>query len=116
MLNQVNVSGNVGSIRAFDTKSGKKKIYLSVATNDYFGGDNQTNWHNCLAFGNLVDYIEKYAKPGTYAEVCGRLFYDSETKLPTIIANTVTIIKLDKKEDKKETGHQSAGQVRDNGY
>ena len=58
------------------TKSGKEVTNFSLATNEYFtkNGESQesTEWHRVVAFGKLAEICVKYLKKGRQVYVEGR--------------------------------------------
>ena len=83
LRNKVQLIGHLGvdpEIREF--KSGKKMAKLTLATSDIYR-DNEgkkvsnTQWHNLVIWGGLVDIAEKYLNKGSEVAVEGRLAYRS---------------------------------------
>ena len=83
LRNKVQLIGHLGidpEIREF--KSGKKMAKMSLATSDIYK-DNEgkkvsnTQWHNLILWGGLVDIVEKYLNKGSEIAVEGRLSYRS---------------------------------------
>ena len=66
-VNKVLLIGNVcqdPEIRY--TKEQLPVANMSVATNDFRKGEKVTEWHKCVAFGDLVEkFIKPYLKKGT---------------------------------------------------
>ncbi len=83
MRNRVQLIGNLGQDP--DVKSlenGKKMVRLSLATNENYKNKNgekvtDTQWHNVVAFGAVVEVIEKYLKKGSEVAIEGRLKYNN---------------------------------------
>lgn len=68
------------------SKSGNSFVKFSIATNDGFGDNKKTNWHNCTAFGKLADVIAQYCKKGDMVAVSGSIDYNKhEEKIYTTI-------------------------------
>jgi single-strand DNA-binding protein len=78
-VNKVIVLGNLGKdpeVKTLD--SGLKVASFSVATSEKWtdkSGDKkeETEWHNIVFFGKVVDVIEKYVKKGQQIYVEGKL-------------------------------------------
>lgn len=78
-LNKAMIIGTLGKdpeIR--QTPGGKRVANFSVATNESYrdkNGDNQksTEWHRLVAWGRLVDVIEKYLRKGSTAYFEGKI-------------------------------------------
>ncbi len=56
----------------------RKMARMRLATNNYYNNDKgerieQTDWHTVVAFGKVVDIIEKYVKKGQEIAIEGRL-------------------------------------------
>ena len=79
-VNKVILLGNIGQqpeVRAL--QSGQRVATFSVATSDRYK-DKQTGeqkelteWHNCVAWGQQCDFIERYLGKGSKVFVEGRL-------------------------------------------
>lgn len=85
--NKVQLIGRLGqSPEVFTFENGNKKASFSLAINDQFtnkAGEKveETYWHNVVAFGKVVDTLEKYVQKGTRLMVEGKLVTRSyETK------------------------------------
>lgn len=75
-LNLIVLVGNVGDepeIRT--TNSGKKVATVSLATNHYAGGKQETAWHRVIFWEEKAELIEKYVHKGTGLVVTGRVRY-----------------------------------------
>lgn len=86
-MNTVNLVGRLGQDPELKTsKSGTSFVKFSIATNDGFGDNKKTNWHNCTAFGKGADIIAKYVKKGSEIAVSGSIDYNKhEDKFYTSI-------------------------------
>jgi single-strand DNA-binding protein len=79
MRNKVTLIGNIGNTPEVKTFEGNKKMArLSLATNEMYKNKkgervNETTWHNLIAWGNLVDILEKYTHKGSEVAVEGKL-------------------------------------------
>lgn len=78
-VNKVIIIGNVTRDPAVKNTDGGKKVALfTLATNRYFkswDGENksESEFHNCVAWGNLADRVEKFLVKGKLIYVEGRL-------------------------------------------
>jgi single-strand DNA-binding protein len=99
--------GNLGSDPEVKTLDGGSKVAkFSVSESQYQGKDkeNKSVWHQCEAWGNAADFVEKYLKSGSKVHVIFNRYKteawtnkDGEAKSKTVfIAETVN--GLDKKE------------------
>lgn len=78
-INQVTLLGNVGKepvVRYLENQS--KVAMFSLATTEYYkdrSGQRQENteWHNIVAFGSFADIIEKYVHRGSQVAILGKL-------------------------------------------
>ena len=79
LRNKVQLIGNVGSDpEIINLDSGKKIAKLSLATNEYFKnaqGEKQqeTQWHNLVAWNKTAELIEKYVVKGKELGIEGKL-------------------------------------------
>ena len=79
-LNNVQLIGNVGNDPDVREYNGNKFASFKVATSKRFRDRNneqreQTQWHNCLAIGNIAEVVEKFVKKGASVFVSGELTY-----------------------------------------
>lgn len=94
-MNTINLVGRLGQDPELKTsKSGTSFVKFSIATNDGFGDNKKTNWHNCTAFGKSAEIIAKYVKKGNEIAVSGSIDYNKhEDKIYTgILVNNFTFI------------------------
>jgi single-strand DNA-binding protein len=90
-LNDVTLLGNVGAdpeVKA--TAGGKKRATISLATSQQWknqAGEKQekTQWHRCIAWGNVADIVGQYVKKGDKLLVKGSIEYRSYEKDGTTI-------------------------------
>ncbi|MDN3664065.1 single-stranded DNA-binding protein [Algibacter miyuki] len=87
LKNKVQLIGNVGnSPEITNLESGKKVAKFSMATNEFYKnseGEKQqdTQWHNIVAWGKIAEIVEKYVGKGKEVALEGRLTSRSyETK------------------------------------
>ena len=83
-LNSVSLIGNVGTdpeIRYLENQTPAAKLAtFKVATTERYKDRNgeqreQTQWHRCVASGNIADVVEKYLKKGAAVFIGGKLTY-----------------------------------------
>lgn len=105
LRNSVHLIGHLGrdpeTITFGDNKS---KTKFSLATTEYYydkDGERQedTQWHNVIAFGKTADIAEKYLKKGKETAISGKISYrsweDKEGKtnyITEIIANEIALL------------------------
>ena len=101
-MNLIIISGFIGKIDEMKTTTtGKNVIKFSVATAN---GKDNTDWHNCEAWSEKAEFIEKYFSKGSGIEVQGRLTYDNYEKdgvkktFAKIVVNNVEFAKAKKSE------------------
>ena len=114
-VNKVILIGNVTRDPMVKTTEGGKKVALfTIATNRYYktaDGENksESEFHNCVAWGNLADRIEQFLVKGKLVYAEGRLktrVLDKDDgtrsyKTEVVISN---IIFLNKRSDFDEAG------------
>lgn len=71
-LSKVTILGNVGNDPRVEELSSGKVAKFSVATTNW-DKEKTTTWHNVVAWGKLVEVVEKYVKKGTKLYIEGRL-------------------------------------------
>jgi single-strand DNA-binding protein len=108
MINKVILVGNVGSEPKIDLiGEGTKKASFSLATSDRFkkNGEVQeeTMWHNCIAWQGLAETIGSYVKKGSKLYIEGKIqhrkYDDAEGVTKYVTEIIVREMKfLDKKE------------------
>lgn len=83
LRNSVNLIGNLGrDPEIFTLDGGREMTRFSVATTEYYKnreGDKveETQWHNCVAFGKSCDLIKRYVKKGEQIALRGKIEYRS---------------------------------------
>lgn len=108
-MNNVKISGNIGSeFVLFDSEKGKM-VSFSLAVNQTFTNkDNKkvgdTQWHKLVAFGKIADACESFLCKGKFVEVEGKLqkrkFRDKENNIREVSEILVFKIReLAKKEE-----------------
>lgn len=109
-MNKVTLVGRLGQ----DPKRNEsgKVLSFSIATNDGFGENKKTNWHNCKAFGKCADIIEQYVKKGDQLAVNGSVdvYKSADGKYFTsILVNDFTLLS-----SKSETEPASVAETNEN--
>lgn len=89
--NNVSLTGNIGQ-DAEVRQAGKSTVTtFSLATNDGWGDNKKTNWHNLEIWGERGEKIAQYLTKGTNITVQGSLDYqswegdDGNTRYKTVI-------------------------------
>ena len=59
------IKGNIGSIDAKFTDTGKMIVNFSVAVNIGWGDKKKTNWYKCIAWEKTGELINQLAEKGT---------------------------------------------------
>ena len=83
LRNKVTLIGHIGKeVEVFNFENGNKKASVSLATSDYYinaSGEKieETQWHNLVAYGKVVDILEKYVTKGKEIAIEGKLTYKS---------------------------------------
>ena len=82
MRNSVQLIGRLGKDPDVKTFGDKKKASFSIATTDSYKNQKgekveDTQWHNVVIWGSLVDVVEKYLKKGQEVCVEGKLMHRS---------------------------------------
>lgn len=73
-VNKVILLGRLGNDpEVRQTQSGTTVATLSLATNEVFKEETQTEWHRVVVFGKSADVIQKYCKKGDQLYVEGRI-------------------------------------------
>lgn len=55
------------------TKNGKNVCSFTVAVNDFYGGEQHTEYVRCSAFEGAADYVNRHAKKGDLISVTGTM-------------------------------------------
>ena len=83
LSNKVTLIGHTGKeVEVFNFENGNKRATVTLATNDYYTNSagervEETQWHNLVAFGKVVDILEKYVPKGKEIAIEGKLTYRS---------------------------------------
>ncbi|QQX76498.1 MULTISPECIES: single-stranded DNA-binding protein [Aequorivita] len=79
LRNKVHLIGNVGNAPETKTlESGRKVANFSLATNEFYKNSNgekeqNTQWHNIVAWGKIAEIVEKYVGKGKEVAIEGKL-------------------------------------------
>ncbi|MDO7173177.1 single-stranded DNA-binding protein [Mariniflexile sp. AS56] len=105
LKNKVQLIGNVGNEPEItNLESGKKVAKFSIATNEFYKNSNgekeqNTQWHNVVAWGKIAEIIEKYVGKGKEVALEGKLTSRSyETKegekryVTEVVANEILLL------------------------
>ena len=80
MLNSIAIQGRmIHTPEAKVTKSGKDVCTFSIACDRQSGGQKETDFFNCTAFGKQAEFVERYLKQGTKILLSGRVQNDNYT-------------------------------------
>lgn len=75
-MNKVQIVGRLGKDpELVSTNSGTQIAKFSIATNDGFGDNKETSWHNIVVFGKQAGPVAQYLTKGSLAAVDGRIKY-----------------------------------------
>jgi len=105
LRNKVQLIGNVGSNPEVKTLENEKKLAkFSLATNESYTNSKgekvqQTTWHNLVAYGPIVNVIEKHVEKGKQLAVEGKLTYrdyhdkdDQQKTITEIIIDEIVLL------------------------
>ncbi len=109
-VNKVTLIGNITRDPAIKTtETGKKIALFTIATNRYYKSaegesKSESEFHNCVAWGNLAERVEKYLLKGKLVYAEGRLRTrviekDDGTKIYKTEVVVAHLIFLNKKSD-----------------
>jgi single-strand DNA-binding protein len=80
-LNRISILGNIGAPPEVKTSAaGNRFARFTLATSEKWADGERTDWHRCVAFGKLVDVVEKILQKGTLALIEGRMEYEEYEK------------------------------------
>jgi single-strand DNA-binding protein len=112
--NQVRLIGNLGRDPEFrEINSGRKMARFSLATNDYYYGDQgekiaETQWHQLVAWGKLAEVSERLLHKGSELVVDGKLNTRSYTDKEGNRRSFTEVVVLEMAlMDRKSTGGES---------
>ncbi|MCB0572401.1 MAG: single-stranded DNA-binding protein [Phaeodactylibacter sp.] len=102
--NCVTLIGHLGQDPRFiTTQSGRSMLNLSLATNDTYRNQQgervtTTEWHRCIAWGKLAEWMNNVCKKGGQIAIRGKLTYNSyedkegiRRNIPAIIISEFTL-------------------------
>ena len=106
-LNKVTVIGRLGQAPvAGDTRTGKRYMKLSVATNQGYGDKKKTVWWNVIVWNsNIVENLESKLTKGMQIYVEGMLKqdeYDGKPQFQIVVGFGGEILMLDSRVEKEE--------------
>ena len=106
-LNKVTVIGRLGQAPvAGDTRTGKRYMKLSVATNQGYGDKKKTVWWNVIVWNsNIVENLESKLTKGMQIYVEGMLEqdeYDGKPQFQIVVGFGGEILMLDSRAEKEE--------------
>ena len=106
-LNKVTVIGRLGQAPvAGDTRTGKRYMKLSVATNQGYGDKKKTVWWNVIVWNsNIVENLESKLTKGMQIYVEGMLEqdeYDGKPQFQIVVGFGGEILMLDSRIEKEE--------------
>lgn len=112
-MNRVILVGRVGSKEDLrQTKSGKDVLPFSVATDDGWGEQKRTNWHNIVLWGNSARACAEKMPVGTLVLVEGRMVQEKWEKdgqkfaAVKVHTNSVEWLKFPKRKADDQPGAQ----------
>lgn len=80
-MNKIVLVGHLGKDPEMrSTQSGTNVTSFSLATNDGYGDNKKTNWHNIVVFGKTAESVATYLSKGSLAAVVGSVQYRSWEK------------------------------------
>ena len=92
-INRVTLTGRLGKDPdVFTFQSGDKKASFSLASNKFYKGGEQTEWHTIIAMKKAAELAESYLHKGDRILVEGELRYNKFTDRQSGIERTVTEI------------------------
>lgn len=89
-MNIVILNGRIGK----EPEAFSAGVRFSVATSDFYNGEERTQWHNVTAFGKTGEFVQKHFVKGKGINIQGRIeYFKKDEDSPTytnIIAERVT--------------------------
>ena len=74
MFNKAILIGRLGRDPSLKTTAtGKAVCSFTIATDDFYGGKKQTEWHNIVVWGKQADACDKYLRKGSQVAVDGKI-------------------------------------------
>lgn len=74
-LNKFIFTGRIGQDPAIIGSGDRAAAKFSVATKDGWGQKEKTNWHACIVYGKLRDWVIEQVKKGMLVSVVARVDY-----------------------------------------
>lgn len=103
--NQVQLIGNLGKKPEMKNLSnGKQLVTFSLATSDFYLDNKgerkqETQWHNCVAWGKTAQIIDKYLDKGSEIALNGKLVYrhyedkdGNKRYITEVVANEIVML------------------------
>lgn len=91
------------------TQAGKSVCSFTVATDDGWGENKKTNWHNITCFDKTAENVVKYLKKGSCVFIRGRISYDTYEK--DGVKKTATKIIADQVEFLPRSNNNAAAEI-----
>jgi len=112
-MNKVLLTGRVGKdIEAVASKGGNTVAKFSLAVSRYVkGGENTTDWINCVAFGKTAETLEQYVEKGVLILVEGNIKTGSYEKDGSRKYTTDVIVEKFEFLEKKKSGERAGQSV-----
>ena len=80
-MNKIFLVGRLGKDpESKATQGGTHVSNFTLATDDGYGDNKKTNWHNIVAFGKTADAVNSYLGKGSLVSVVGSVQYRSWDK------------------------------------
>ena len=80
-MNKIFLVGRLGKDpESKATQNGTHVSNFTLATDDGYGDNKKTNWHNIVAFGKTADAVNSYLGKGSLVSVVGQVQYRSWDK------------------------------------
>lgn len=99
-MNKVIILGRIGKI-----ESKEKFTKLSVVTNSKYKGEQQSQWHDCVAFGKIAEIVDEYLDKGCMVNIIGHLSYNISNKVKycNIVIENIEIVTWKKSSDNNQS-------------
>lgn len=79
-MNVVVLSGNVSNVSEVRKINDSSVLNFTVATNEFFGGKKQAQFHRCAVWGKLADSMSSILEVGTKVSLTGSLNHSSKKR------------------------------------
>jgi len=118
-MNKAILLGRIGKTpEARYAASGTAVVNFSLATSERFKGEEQTTWHNVVAFGKTGEFIEKYFSKGDLILVEGKIqnrSYDdkdgNKRYVSEVVVNQADFVPGSQKKEGQRTAEPQTGQA-----